>query len=74
MTKGIGGGPYAETKEQFGGISILEDRDLNHAIQLVSERPGFKCALGPITRPAGDLNQLHKVSQQGRRRNTMRTT
>ena len=25
-------GPYAETKEQLGGILILEARDLNHAI------------------------------------------
>ncbi|MFZ1006796.1 MAG: YciI family protein [Candidatus Sulfotelmatobacter sp.] len=23
-------GPYAETKEQLGGIQILEARDLNH--------------------------------------------
>jgi hypothetical protein len=26
-------GPYAETKEQLGGILLLEARDLNHAIQ-----------------------------------------
>jgi hypothetical protein len=25
-------GPYAETKEQLGGIQILEARDLNHAV------------------------------------------
>ena len=30
-------GPYAETKEQLGGIHILEARDLNHAIQLISQ-------------------------------------
>ena len=30
-------GPYAETKEQLGGILILEANDLNHAIQLVRE-------------------------------------
>lgn len=35
-------GPYRETKEQLRGISILEARDLNHAIQLVSELTGFK--------------------------------
>jgi hypothetical protein len=33
-------GPYAETKEQLGGILILEARDLNHAIQLLSQHPG----------------------------------
>src|ERR1700685_1859863 len=27
-------GPYAGTKEQLGGIQVLEARDLNHAIQL----------------------------------------
>ena len=30
-------GPYAETKEQLGGVLILEARDLNHAIQLISQ-------------------------------------
>ena len=41
-------GPYAETKEQVGGIQILEARDLNHAVQLVSQLPGFKYGLGPL--------------------------
>jgi hypothetical protein len=54
-------GPYAETKEQLGGISILE-------IQMVSELPGFKYGLGPIEiRPAADLNELMKASEQRRR-------
>ncbi|MEI9894146.1 MAG: YciI family protein [Chthoniobacter sp.] len=39
-------GPYAETKEQIGGILILEARDLNHAIQLMSQHPGVKA--GPF--------------------------
>jgi hypothetical protein len=30
-------GPYAETKEQIGGILILEARDIHHAIQLMSK-------------------------------------
>jgi hypothetical protein len=63
-------GPYAETKEQIGGLSILEARDLNHAIQLVSELPGFKYGLGPIEiRPAFDLNELINASEQRRRQN-----
>jgi hypothetical protein len=66
-------GPYAETKEQFGGIQILEARDLNHAIQLVSQLPGFKCGLGPIEiRPAAELNEMMKESEQRRRQNTAR--
>jgi hypothetical protein len=61
-------GPYTESKEQIGGLSILEARDLNHAIQLVSELPGFRYGLGPIEiRPAADLNELVKASEQRRR-------
>lgn len=32
-------GPYAETKEQLGGIILLEARDLNHAIAIMSKHP-----------------------------------
>jgi len=35
-------GPYAETKEQLGGILVLEAKDLNHAIQLMLKHPGVK--------------------------------
>jgi hypothetical protein len=35
-------GPYAETKEQLGGFLVLEARDLNHAIQLMSKHPGVR--------------------------------
>ena len=50
-------GPYAETKEQVGGIQILEARDLNHAVQLVSQLPGFKYGLGPVEiRPVADFD------------------
>lgn len=46
-------GPYAETKEYLGGILILEARDLNHAIALMSKHPGVK--FGPFEiRPADE--------------------
>jgi hypothetical protein len=32
-------GPFAETKEQLGGVMLLEAHDLNHAIQLMSKLP-----------------------------------
>jgi len=61
-------GPYAETKEQLGGILVLEARDLNHAVHLVSELPGFRYGLGPVEiRPAADLNEMMKASEQRRR-------
>ena len=66
-------GPYAETKEQLGGILILEARDLNHAVQLMSQVPGFKYGLGPIEiRPAAELNEMMKASEQRRRQNIAR--
>ena len=35
-------GPFAETKEQLGGILVLEATDLNHAIALMSKHPGVR--------------------------------
>lgn len=51
-------GPYAETKETLGGILLLEARDLNHAIALMSKHPGVK--IGPFEiRPADEsINEL----------------
>lgn len=58
-------GPYAETKEQIGGILILEARDLNHAIQLMSKHPGVKA--GPFEiRPAADLSGMIEESEERR--------
>lgn len=58
-------GPYAETKEQLGGILVLEARDLNHAIQLMSKHPGVKA--GPFEiRPVEDLSAM--VAESERRR------
>lgn len=58
-------GPYAETKEQIGGILILEARDLNHAIQLMSKHPGVKA--GPFEiRPAADLIGMIQESEKRR--------
>ncbi len=58
-------GPYAETKEQLGGILILEARDLNHAIRLISEHPGVK--MGPFEiRPAADLSAMVADSEHRR--------
>jgi hypothetical protein len=39
-------GPYAETKEQLGGILLLEARDMAHAVELMSKHPGVR--FGPI--------------------------
>jgi hypothetical protein len=58
-------GPYAETKEQLGGILILEARDLNHALELMSQHPGVK--VGPFEiRPAADLTEMIRQSERRR--------
>ena len=58
-------GPYAETKEQLGGILVLEAKDLNHAIQLMSKHPGVKA--GPFEiRPAEDLTEMIHESERRR--------
>jgi hypothetical protein len=66
-------GPYAETKEQLGGILILEARDLNHAIQLMSKHPGVK--IGPFEiRPAADLGAMIRASEERRSAGARPTT
>jgi hypothetical protein len=58
-------GPYAETKEQLGGILLLEARDLNHAIQLISKHPGVK--VGPFEiRPVDDISAMMAESERRR--------
>ncbi|MCB1033025.1 MAG: YciI family protein, partial [Acidobacteria bacterium] len=49
---------FAETKEQLGGILILEARDMEHAVALMSKHPGV--GFGPFEiRPADEtINAL----------------
>lgn len=54
-------GPFVETKETLGGILLLEARDLNHAIALMSKHPAVS-VFGMTTfeiRPANEaMNRL----------------
>jgi hypothetical protein len=59
-------GPYAETKEQLGGILVLEARDMNHAIQIMSQHPGLRYGSTFEVRPAADMNEIIKASEQRR--------
>jgi hypothetical protein len=63
-------GPYAETKEQLGGILVLEARDLNHAIQLMSQHPGVKYGSLFEIRPAADLNVMIQESERRRQKHS----
>jgi hypothetical protein len=58
-------GPFVETKEILGGLLIIEARDRNHAIQLMSNHPGVK--MGPWEiRPAEDLTGMIRDSERRR--------
>ena len=59
-------GPYAETKEQLGGILVLEARDMNHAIQLMSQHPAVKYGTIFEIRPTGDMTEITNASEQRR--------
>ena len=58
-------GPYAETKEQLAGFWVLEARDLNHAIQLMSKHPVVRG--GPIEiRPVADHTEMEREREKWR--------
>ena len=63
-------GPYAETKEQLGGIGVLEARDMNHAIQLMSQHPSLKYGTLFEIRPAFDMSEIERGSRERRRQKT----
>jgi hypothetical protein len=65
-------GPYAETKEQLGGIGVLEARDMNHAIQLLSQHPALKYGARFEIRPTFDMSEMMQQSEQRRRKNAAR--
>jgi hypothetical protein len=48
-------GPYAETKEQIGGFGVIEARDMEHAVELMSKHPGLRFGPFEIRPIDGDL-------------------
>jgi hypothetical protein len=59
-------GPFVETKEQLGGILILEAKDMAEAIELISKHPGVSAA-GFEIRPVADMTDVVRESEQRRR-------
>ena len=54
-------GPFAETKEQFGGYYLIEARDLNEAIQVASRIPGAKIGCVEVRPVAEDEQTLRAL-------------
>jgi hypothetical protein len=58
-------GPFAETKEQLGGIMILEAENLDQAIRLMSNHPSVQMGGSWEIRPANEtINSLYDKTQQ----------
>jgi hypothetical protein len=58
-------GPFAETREVIGGILVLEARDMEHAVALMSKHPGTKA--GPFEiRGVEDMTEVIRQSAQRR--------
>jgi hypothetical protein len=57
-------GPFAETKEQLGGILFLEARDLNHAIQLMARHPGVRAGGFEIRAANEEVNALNAARKK----------
>ncbi len=58
-------GPYAETKEQLGGLLLLEAKDLNHAIQLMSQHPGVRFGSFEIRAADEEFNARYAARSRG---------
>ena len=59
-------GPFAETKEQFGGYYLIEAKDLNDAIQVASRIPGARLGCVEV-RPVADDPQTLALGLDGPR-------
>jgi hypothetical protein len=57
-------GPFAETKEQLGGILVLEAKELNHAIQLMSKHPSVRLGGCFELRPTEDIGLPDRLSDK----------
>jgi len=51
-------GPFAETKEQFGGYYVIEAKDLNEAIQVAAKIPGARLGCVDVRPIAEDPQTL----------------
>ena len=61
-------GPFIETKEQLGGVAIIEAKDLNEAIALWSKHPAIVFdASGFEIRPVVDMTPLRDASKKRRK-------
>jgi hypothetical protein len=66
-------GPFAETKEQLGGIGVLEARDMVHAVELLSKHPGLHYGATFEIRPIDEESLKRQAESIAARRNSAPT-
>ena len=59
-------GPYAETKEQLGGIAVVEARDMDHAVELFSNHPGLQYGVTFEIRPIDEQSLQREAESLAR--------
>ena len=58
-------GPFAETKEQLGGVVVLGLTDMNHAVELLSNHPALRFGVTIEVRPIDEeLNERWEARQE----------
>jgi hypothetical protein len=58
-------GPYAETKEQLGGVVVIAAEDMKQAVELMSKHPGVRVGMALEIRPADEsINELIAAREQ----------
>jgi hypothetical protein len=55
-------GPVAETRQTLGGVLLLNARDLNHAIQLMSQLPSMRAGGSLEIRPIQERNEAESLT------------
>jgi hypothetical protein len=50
-------GPYVESKEQIGGLGVIEARDMKHAVELMSKHPALRFGPFEIRPIDGDVTE-----------------
>ena len=54
-------GPYAETKEQLGGVGVLEASDMGQAVELISKHPGLHYGATFEIRPIDEASHMRQA-------------
>ncbi len=58
----VSDGPFTETKEQLGGVGILEANDIMHAVELLSKHPGLNYGSTFEIRPIDEESLRRKAA------------